>query len=287
MIIFTLYSLGAASRLMPHHRYFVRRLSKDVGRLSTSASARAASTKTTVGVNESKLTGPIPPVPSKTTLSRPEALQPQNSKLQFDWRMYRRDSVSNPSTPLALSQYWCSPQLRDQDGPINSPKPTSETRRAEFPRSPLDIWVDASPIYGLGIIIGHRWAAWQHVGSESPPLIILDNNDLELLAIEFAVYHLAHDIALRYADVCIRGDNLGVIGSLTNKTSSKELWRESIDRIHKSLDQAKLTLNLKYVASKMNLAHPTSRGLAGPEAYRLQGKFKVPKPLKGYFKRAN
>ncbi|KAA1473332.1 hypothetical protein DENSPDRAFT_270050 [Dentipellis sp. KUC8613] len=239
MSIFAPYSLGCASPFALQNLCFIRRLSKDAGRSPISTPAGSTPTKTTTSANGTSLKAPKPPAQAKSTPLRPNGSASKDSKAEFGWRMFLRDTASKPSTSRPLAHYWFPHQPRR---PITL---SSDTGRAQFPRSPLDIWVDASPLCGLGIIIGHRWAAWRLVGSESLPPTILDNNDLEFFAIEFAVYHLAHDVVLRRADVCIRGDNLSVIRALTNRTSTKGLWKESIGRIHKCLDQAELTLNLK------------------------------------------
>src|SRR5882724_12041923 len=79
-----------------------------------------------------------------------------------------------------------------------------------------DIWVDASTTWGIGIVIGDRWAAWQLSVSWKK-----DNRDIgwaEAIALELAVLWI---IQQGYSDceIKVRGDNTSVIGAFNKGCS--------------------------------------------------------------------
>jgi hypothetical protein len=84
--------------------------------------------------------------------------------------------------------------------------------RSLSPHSLLDpdVWVDASTSWGIGLMVGLRWAAWQLCeGWKS------HDHDIgwaEAVALELAVRWLC-SAGFSDAEIVIHGDNTGVIGA--------------------------------------------------------------------------
>lgn len=144
----------------------------------------------------------------------------------------------------------------------------------------LGLYVDASTSWGIGVIIGDRWAAfklkdgWKTEGR--------DICWLETLALEFLVYFLEamdiHDVNL-----LIHSDNQGAIGSVDKGRSRNHHINFSVRRIYTVLISRFITPHLIYITSEANPADPISRGELGPLAKRLPLSFSLPDELRDIF----
>lgn len=125
------------------------------------------------------------------------------------------------------------------------------------PEVDIDIWVDASTSWGIGLVVGDRWKAWKFVkGWKS------DRRDIgwaESAAIELAVAYLA---SLKRPNVSfvIHSDNQGAIGSFfkgrgRNADSNLCIRRASVIMMNGAFD-----ITPVYVASAVNRADEPSRG---------------------------
>ncbi|TFY62144.1 hypothetical protein EVG20_g6808 [Dentipellis fragilis] len=213
--------------------------------------------------------------------------------VHFDWKTFHRDSKSaGPHITLDPVRYWRQFPRSPHYNPFHAfpslrIRKTLRTPESEYPRSRHSVWVDASPKWGVGIIIGHRWATWRFATLNGTTPFGSNSHLLELLAIELAVYHLVYDLDVRYMDVAIRGDDVGALSSLIKGLSSDEMQMAAIRRVQECLDSAHLTLRFLYVTSDENLADPLSRGNEGPELYRLGSKLSLPEPVRSYFAKSH
>lgn len=130
----------------------------------------------------------------------------------------------------------------------------------------LGIWVDASTSWGIGILADSGWDAWQlRSGWESPTRHI---GWLEALAVEFAISIFASD-STRGANIIIRSDNEGVIGSFNKGRSGNFEMNASVRRSESVLDAFHMHISLIYVSSASNLADPISRSVFPLDPHRL------------------
>ena len=141
----------------------------------------------------------------------------------------------------------------------------------------LDIFVDASTDWGIGIKIGELWAAfrlrpdWKIAGR--------DICWLETVAIELLAYFLD---SLGYHDIylLIHSDNKGTIGAM-NKARSPNYWiNMSIRRTCGVFGPLFIQPEMQYVPSAANPADPISRGELGPPVYQLPLSISLPLELK-------
>ncbi|GLB45192.1 putative DNA breaking-rejoining enzyme [Lyophyllum shimeji] len=155
-----------------------------------------------------------------------------------------------PSRSLVSDLRWWSSILA---GP-SDPRPL----RPRAPPADLGVWVDASTSWGIGIIIGKRWAAWKLLdGWDRSPGC--DIGWAEGVAVELVVSYL---VGTGCADVAviIRSDNRGVIGAYNRGRGRNFQVNLSIQRAETVARSANVTFTLDYVESAANLADPISRG---------------------------
>jgi hypothetical protein len=130
----------------------------------------------------------------------------------------------------------------------------------------LQVWVDASTDFGIGILIDGRWAAWKLLpGWKS------EGRDIgwaESLAVELACMVLCQRDLLD-ANVVIHGDNTAVIDAYKQGRSRNVQRNLSIRRITEMLIPRNLSISPRYVPSECNLADPLSRGKFGSLELRL------------------
>jgi hypothetical protein len=119
----------------------------------------------------------------------------------------------------------------------------------------LDVWVDASTDFGIGILIGGRWAAWK-----LRPGWKAEGRDIgwaESIAIELACMVLC-ERDLLVADIIIHADNTSVIDAYKKGRSRNASRNSSIRRITEMLIPRNLSISPRYVPSEL-----TRRALQG------------------------
>jgi len=138
------------------------------------------------------------------------------------------------------------------------------------------IFVDASTSWGIGIVLGDKWAAFRL--STSWKVEGRDICWLETVAIELLAYLLDernfHDIRL-----LIHSDNKGTIGALEKGRSRNHHINSSIRRTYAVLLPLFITPELVYVASIANPADPISHGESGSLDKQIFPSFKLPDEL--------
>lgn len=128
------------------------------------------------------------------------------------------------------------------------------------PPPPLDmeIFVDASTSWGVGMILEGRWLAWElKHGWESEGRNIGWG---EMIAIELAVRTLVAG-KLSNAHVIIRSDNQGVIGALRGGKSRGEQQNAILRKIVWLMQEHGIWVSTEYVNTKENPADGPSRGI--------------------------
>ena len=155
--------------------------------------------------------------------------------------------------------------------------------RPLHPKGPLQdlgIFVDASTSWGIGIIIGDEWAAFNL--SASWKIAGRDICWLETVAIELLVYFLESK-GFRNAHLLIHSDNTGTIGALGKGRSANSHINLSVRRTHLVLADLAITPTTEYIESSANPADPISRGEPGPVGRRIYPTFALPEELKDCF----
>lgn len=143
------------------------------------------------------------------------------------------------------------------------------TARSLSPRGApkdLDLWVDASTDWGIGIVLESRWNAWTLVqgwkGSSR------DIGWLEAIAVELAVRTL-FDQGLSNSTIIIHSDNQGVIGAFRHGRSRNFHVNLCIRRVEALAMASNVLHLLTYTESAKNKADPISRGEIGSLSSRL------------------
>jgi hypothetical protein len=145
----------------------------------------------------------------------------------------------------------------------------------------LGIWVDASKSWGIGIIIGDEWDAWEW----SAPWHY-EGRDIgwaESIAVELAARILS-ERGISNAAILIRGNNQGVVGSYGRSRGRNLHVNLAVRRTEIIGTSSNVLYVLKYVESKLNKADPISRGELGPFAKQITNYIQLPEELAPYLR---
>ena len=143
----------------------------------------------------------------------------------------------------------------------------------------LDIWVDASTDWGIGIVIGQARAAWRWaVPLEEWRREGRDIGWAEMVALKLAVRYL-EQLGMENADVLVRSDNSGVIGAFQRGRSRNFQVNNSIRRTEAICIALNLWIRPQYVTSSDNHADPVSRGVPDARLASLPIRFELPGEL--------
>jgi hypothetical protein len=185
--------------------------------------------------------------------------------------------------PNEFTPRWPPPSvLADLNWWLNTLTETNMYRLLTTPTTPasLDIWVDASTSWGVGILIDRRWDAWRVQDGWD-----IEGRDimwLEAIALEFVIGVIA-DLGYRDLLLLIRSDNTGVIGAFRKGRSRNFHVNFSIRRTEAILDTAGLSFTSSYVESAENLADPISRGILPGHETRIASHFCPSSDVARYF----
>uniref|UniRef100_A0A0W0GFF6 Uncharacterized protein n=1 Tax=Moniliophthora roreri TaxID=221103 RepID=A0A0W0GFF6_MONRR len=121
----------------------------------------------------------------------------------------------------------------------------------------LGVYVDASTDWGISIVIGQEWAAFQLIPDWKSQLPDWDICWLETIVVEFTLLFL---IAKGYSNtrLLVRSDNQGTIGTFIKAHSTNKWINLFICRMTESLNSSGIFPELIYVNTKDNLADPIS-----------------------------
>ena len=137
----------------------------------------------------------------------------------------------------------------------------------------MDIWVDASKLWGLGIVIDDEWDAWHW---RSP--WHFEGRDIrwaEAVAVKLAA-RILFERGLANAAVLIHGNNQGVIGSFDRGRGRNFHVNLAIRRTDVIASSSNMLYILKYVKSEYNKADPISSGELGPRTNQITGYIQLP-----------
>ncbi|CDO75102.1 hypothetical protein BN946_scf185010.g27 [Trametes cinnabarina] len=158
-------------------------------------------------------------------------------------------------------------------------------KRTLLPRMPLadmDLWVDASSSWGIGLVMGDTWDAWRWaVPYEIWHADARDIGWAEMVAIELALRSLDQN-GLRNANVLLRSDNEGVVHAFKRGRSRNFQVNLSIRRTEALCMARNIVVQPVYVNTKINRADPVSRGSPGPGLVRAKAVFELSQELKPY-----
>ncbi|PPQ76790.1 hypothetical protein CVT26_001757 [Gymnopilus dilepis] len=191
---------------------------------------------------------------------------PTLSKFAASFRSKFTSRTINSSIRNELSWWLTALSIPNVKRTLN-PRPTIDP----------DIWVDASTSWGIGLVVGERWAAWHCIkGWKS------DGRDIgwaEAVAIELAVLWLTVNPLYHDAQILIRGDNTAVIDAYRKGRSTNKQRNLVIRRIAGHLAAVNMSIVPFHVCSEDNRADPISRGNLGPSHLMLQTNFELPLEL--------
>jgi hypothetical protein len=148
----------------------------------------------------------------------------------------------------------------------------------------IELWVDASTSWGIGIIFNGEWDAWKlRAGWDK------DGRNIgwaEIVAIELGLLFAVHR---GFSDIhfLVRSDNQGVIHAIRGGKSRSPEQNLVLQRITLLLSHYKIWISSLYVPSVDNLADGPSRGSPPPERVRAVSPFILPHNLQPFLVRAS
>ncbi|KAF7763882.1 hypothetical protein Agabi119p4_8419 [Agaricus bisporus var. burnettii] len=162
---------------------------------------------------------------------------------------------------------------------LKMPSPGSSIKP---PPPPVDInlWVDASTSYGIGVVFDDSWEAWRLVsGWDRHPQRRI--GWAEAIALECGIRWAIHR-GMKNSHFIIKSDNMGVIGALEGGKSRNVEQNIVLQRITTLLRIHSLWISTSYTPSASNLADAPSRGVAPPGLLRSVDTFTLPAPLSSF-----
>lgn len=153
--------------------------------------------------------------------------------------------------------------------------------RSLTPRSRYDpdVWVDASTSWGIGVIIGNKWAAWRWADGWQR-----QGRDIfwaEMIALELACLYL-EQLGCMNMDIVVHSDNVGVITAFSKGWSKNPQVNLAIGRAGLVCMSCNFTLLPEYVESEKNRADGLSRGVIPRVATRLSSLPSLPTELRKF-----
>jgi hypothetical protein len=153
--------------------------------------------------------------------------------------------------------------------------------RSLKPMRPLNvnIWVDASSGWGIGLMVGERWRAWKLL-----PGWKADGREIgwaEAVALEVAIRHIA-GMGVNHRQVKIHSDNQGSIGQYRKGKGANRHTNKCIRRAVSIMMKKGFDVELEWVRSADNRADALSRGVPHANAFRLENTFDLPVELRGF-----
>jgi hypothetical protein len=145
------------------------------------------------------------------------------------------------------------------------------------PPTDIDLWVDASTSFGIGVVFDHEWDSWEllHGWDHNPQRKIGWAETVALeCGIRLAIHRGAHNV-----HIVIKSDNMGVIGALAGGKSRNNEQNTVLQRITTILHTHSLWVSTLYTPSSLNLADPPSRGIPLDNLIRSPDTFILPDVL--------
>lgn len=145
--------------------------------------------------------------------------------------------------------------------------------------SDIEIWVDASTSWGVGVVFDGEWETWKFKDGWKK-----NGRDIgwaEFIAVELG---LLTAVARRLSDIhlVMKSDNQGVIAALAGGKSRNPEQNRVLQRTVAIMQEHAIWLSSKYVESKINLADRPSRGYALKGSPRFEKPIRLPNYLTPY-----
>lgn len=169
-------------------------------------------------------------------------------------------------------QWW---QKALKSSRIRSLKPRSTERDP-------GVVVCASMSWGIGLIVGDKWATWQFIGDWNSGG--RDVGWAGTVALELACLCL-ECLKVSDADITIHSDEAGSLNYFRRGRCRNPHTNLSIRRIAIICTASNIELLPKYVSKKNNPAEPISRGVGGHDAKRLSAPVTIPEELRPFLRR--
>lgn len=155
-----------------------------------------------------------------------------------------------------LGEDFCGKPIRDIPEPLD-----------------LDVFVDASTSWGIGLTIGEEWDYWSlRAGWKT------DGRDIgwaEMVAIELGIRALV-ERGVKDCHVRMRSDNQGVVGALNAGKSRSVQSNRALQRCVAMMMAHNLWISVEWVRSEDNPADAPSRGVPPTGYTRHKHRFNVP-----------
>ncbi|EUC58599.1 reverse transcriptase domain protein, putative, partial [Rhizoctonia solani AG-3 Rhs1AP] len=139
-----------------------------------------------------------------------------------------------------------------------------------------ECFMDASTLFGIGIIVKGGYAAWRlEKGWKKPGR---DIGWAEMAAVELALGQ-AIDMGIKDHTLKFRSDNQGVVFALQAGRSRNEAQNQILMRILSTADRHGIKLEISYIRSEDNPADAPSRGLKPPNYIPISSPVALPSDL--------
>jgi hypothetical protein len=155
----------------------------------------------------------------------------------------------------------------------HTPPPCSHTLWGDL--HDIDLWVDASTDWGIGLVIGDKWNAWTLCDGWKGQG--RDIGWLKAITVESTMRTLL-DLGWHNAAMLIHSDNQGVIGAFQHGRSCNFQVNLCIHRVKSIAMATNVSHILTYVESERNRADKTSHSEVRPSV----PPFKLPGELQAY-----
>lgn len=145
-------------------------------------------------------------------------------------------------------------------------------------RTDVSIMVDASTVWGIGLVLNGRWLAWElKEGWKS------DGRDIgwgEMVAVLLAVRSLQASHLTGH--ILLQSDNQGVVGALAAGVSRGKQQNDVLQHIVDAMHDTDIFLTIEYVNTKDNIADAPSRGNFPPRSQLLAHPPRIPYFLRNF-----
>jgi hypothetical protein len=159
---------------------------------------------------------------------------------------------------------------------LSQPTPRTRILRPRGPLRDLQIFVDASTSWGIGILIGDAWAAfrlrndWKIPGRD---ICWLESVVIELL------FYILETQGIRDTDLLVHSDSQGAIGAFEKGRCPNWHMNMVLRRTFPVMAHLTISPTFRYIQSASNPADPLSRGLLGPNSTHIPLLFSIPDEL--------
>lgn len=194
---------------------------------------------------------------------------PALSRFTSSFEGKSRFSRCTPNKTVFNDIRWWKQQLESQfAGSLITEPPTV---------SDINLWVDASTSWGIGVIFHNEWDSWKlKEGWNSHPQCKI--GWAEIVAIE-CVLRLAIHRGYTNIHFSINSDNTGIINAIKGGKSRNPEHNIVLQRITTLIRTHSIWISSKFVPSNLNLADRLSCGLPVDNIDRSPDTFQLPEPL--------